>query len=71
MDEIDAGVEQATPAWTVFGDLMAGLVGAFVLILVGVLGVQLELATSLQAEVQKRQVEERRREAEKQRRLAE
>jgi len=63
MDEIDAGVEHSTPVWAVFGDLMSGLLGAFVLILVGVLGVQLELATSLEAEVQKRRIEEQRREA--------
>ena len=61
MDETDAGVEQIAPVWTVFGDLMSGLLGAFVLILVGVLGVQLELATNLEAEVQKRQLEEKRR----------
>ncbi|MBP6708813.1 MAG: OmpA family protein [Candidatus Accumulibacter sp.] len=61
MDETDAGVEQIAPVWTVFGDLMSGLLGAFVLILVGVLGVQLELATHLEAEVQKRQLEEKRR----------
>ena len=63
MEEIDAGIEHSTPVWAVFGDLMSGLLGAFVLILVGVLGVQLELATSLEAEVQKRRVEEQRREA--------
>jgi flagellar motor protein MotB len=40
---------------------MSGLLGAFVLILVAVLGVQLELASTLQAEVKKRQVEEQRR----------
>jgi flagellar motor protein MotB len=40
---------------------MSGLLGACVLILVGVLGIQLELATHLEAEVQKRQMEERRR----------
>ena len=61
MDETDDGVEQIAPVWTVFGDLMSGLLGAFVLILVGVLGVQLELATHLEAEVQKRQLEEKRR----------
>ena len=44
-----------------FTDLMSGLLGAFVLILVGVLGVQLELVTSLEAEIQKRQQEEQRR----------
>jgi len=63
MDEIDAGIEHSAPVWAVFGDLMSGLLGAFVLILVGVLGVQLELATTLEAEVQKRRIEEQRREA--------
>jgi len=55
------GIEHTAPVWAVFGDLMSGLLGAFVLILVGVLGVQLELATTLQAEVAKRQLEEQRR----------
>ena len=63
MENIDASVDHSTPVWAVFGDLMAGLLGAFVLILVGVLGVQLELVTSLEAEIQKRQQEEQRREA--------
>lgn len=61
MEEVDASVEQTAPVWAVFGDLMAGLLGAFVLILVGVLGVQLELVSTLEAEVKKRQVEEQRR----------
>jgi hypothetical protein len=61
MDEIDGGIEHAAPIWAVFGDLMSGLLGAFVLILVGVLGVHLELASSLETEVQKRKVEEQRR----------
>jgi len=61
MDNSDAGLEQTAPVWAVFGDLMSGLLGAFVLILVGVLGVQLELATNLEAEVKKRQIEEQRR----------
>jgi flagellar motor protein MotB len=61
MDDIDGGVDTSAPVWAVFGDLMAGLLGAFVLMLVGVLGLQLELASNLQAEVQKRQVEEQRR----------
>jgi flagellar motor protein MotB len=60
MDERDDTAHSA-PVWAVFGDLMSGLLGAFVLILVGVLGVQLELASSLEAEVQKRQLEEQRR----------
>jgi flagellar motor protein MotB len=55
------GIEHTAPVWAVFGDLMSGLLGAFVLILVAVLGVQLELATNLQAEVKKRQIEEQRR----------
>ncbi len=61
MDDIDASVEQTAPIWAVFGDLMSGLLGAFVLLLVAVVGVQLELASSLQAEVHKRQIEEQRR----------
>jgi flagellar motor protein MotB len=55
------GIEQTAPVWAVFGDLMSGLLGAFVLILVAVLGVQLELATSLEAEINKHKVEEQRR----------
>jgi flagellar motor protein MotB len=60
MEECD-GIEQTAPVWAVFGDLMSGLLGAFVLILVGVVGVQMQLASNLEAEVQKRQVEEQRR----------
>lgn len=61
--EADQGTEPAPPVWAVFGDLMAGVLGAFVLMLVLVLGVQMELANSLQAEVAKRQAEEQRRQA--------
>ncbi len=61
MDDTDTTVEPIAPVWIVFGDLMSGLLGAFVLILVGVVGVQLELATHLEAEVQKRKHEEQRR----------
>jgi len=61
MDEVDAGIDPSTPVWAVFGDLMSGLLGAFVLMLVCVLGVQLELVSNLQSEVQKRQAEEQRR----------
>ena len=57
----DDGVEQTAPVWAVFGDLMSGLLGAFVLVLVGVLVVQMDLVTNLQAEVAKRQSEEQRR----------
>lgn len=61
MDDSDAGMEQTAPVWAVFGDLMSGLLGAFVLLLVGVLVVQLQLATRLDGEVKKRQIEEQRR----------
>ena len=57
----DGANESAAPVWAVFGDLMSGLLGAFVLILVGVLGVQMELASHLEAEINKRQMEEQRR----------
>jgi flagellar motor protein MotB len=60
MEDVDS-IEQTAPVWAVFGDLMSGLLGAFVLILVGVLGVQMELTSSLEAEVKKRQLEEQRR----------
>jgi flagellar motor protein MotB len=63
MDDSDAGLEQSAPVWAVFGDLMAGLLGAFVLMLVWVLGMQLELASSLEAEVKKRQIEQQQRQA--------
>ena len=59
--EDEDGTDHTAPVWAVFGDLMSGLVGAFVLILVGVLVVQMDLVASLQAEVQKRQQEEQRR----------
>ena len=49
------------PVWAVFGDLMSGVVGAFVLILISVLAMQMDLVTSLQAEVAKRHEEESRR----------
>jgi flagellar motor protein MotB len=61
MDDADAGLEQTAPVWAVFGDLMSGLLGAFVLLLVGVLVVQLQLTVHLQDEVKKREVEEQRR----------
>ena len=54
-EELDGGLEPAVPVWAVFGDLMSGLLGAFVLILVCVLGMQIDLATQLEAEVKQRQ----------------
>jgi flagellar motor protein MotB len=60
-DIADEGGLETAPVWAVFGDLMAGLLGAFVLILVGVLVVQMDLVANLEAEVKKRQQEEQRR----------
>jgi flagellar motor protein MotB len=61
MEELQHDQGQETPVWAIFGDLMAGVVGIFVLILVWVLGYQVELAQSLREEVSKRQAEEQRR----------
>jgi flagellar motor protein MotB len=61
VEELDDSLSQDTPVWAIFGDLMAGLVGVFVLLLVWTLGIQVELAQSLEAEIQKRQAEEQRR----------
>jgi len=60
-DDIDGGLEEPTvPVWAVFGDLMSGLLGAFVLILVCALGMQMDLATRLDAEVKQRQADAQR-----------
>lgn len=61
MEELRDELSQETPVWAVFGDLMAGLVGIFVLILVWVLGYQVQLAQTLREETSKRQLEEQRR----------
>lgn len=61
LDDSDVAAQQAAPVWAVFGDLMAGLLGAFVLVLVGLLLAQIDLAATLEAEVQKRRIEEQRR----------
>ncbi|MGH8789796.1 MAG: OmpA family protein [Cupriavidus necator] len=61
-EELDAVVEPTVPAWAVFGDLMSVLLGAFVLVLLGVIGVQMELSARLEAEVKQRQEEAQRRE---------
>lgn len=60
-DDSDDGGQHAAPVWAVFGDLMAGLLGAFVLVLVGVLVVQMDLVANLQSEMEKRKQEEQRR----------
>ncbi|SAK44911.1 membrane protein [Caballeronia hypogeia] len=60
-EEIDGGTEHAAPIWAAFADLMSVLLGAFVLILVGVIGVQLQLENKLDEEVKHRQMETQRR----------
>ncbi|EKS69819.1 MULTISPECIES: OmpA family protein [Caballeronia] len=60
-EEIDGGAEHAAPIWAAFADLMSVLLGAFVLILVGVIGVQLQLENKLDEEVKHRQEETQRR----------
>lgn len=59
--EGDDSAEITAPIWAVFGDLMAGLVGAFVLVFIGVLLSQIDLVNNLQSEIAKRQQEEARR----------
>ena len=61
MLDLESEGESSSPTWIAFADLMTGLLGAFVLLLVGVMATQLELASSLEAEVQKRQAEEQKR----------
>ncbi|MGZ2748659.1 OmpA family protein [Burkholderia stagnalis] len=56
-DEIDGGTESAAPVWPAFADLMSVLLGAFVLILVGVIGMQLQLTSKLEEAVRQRQQE--------------
>ncbi|WP_109126397.1 OmpA family protein [Dyella sp. C11] len=60
-DDIEIEGESATPIWAAFGDLMSVLLGAFVLILVGVIGVQLQLSHQLDEEVKQHQAEAQRR----------
>jgi len=55
-DEIDDGAS-AAPVWPAFADLMSVLLGAFVLILVGVIGMQLQLTSKLEEAVSARQQE--------------
>ena len=59
--ELEELKEDSPPIWAIFGDLMSGLVGVFVLLLIWVVGYQLELSKSLEEEVAKRQAEEQRR----------
>jgi flagellar motor protein MotB len=61
MQEHDADVEATSATWISFADLMTSLLGAFVLLLVGVMAAQLDMASQLEVEVQKRQIEEQKR----------
>jgi flagellar motor protein MotB len=64
MDEMrhDEGDELGSSAWIAFGDLLAGVLGAFVLVLAAALIGQLDLAERLQLEQRERQAEQARRE---------
>ena len=61
--ESEGQAELGTPVWAAFGDLMAVLLGAFVLVLVGVIAVQGELALRLDEEVARREAEAQQRQA--------
>lgn len=63
ISELDDGLDQEPPIWAIFGDLMTGLVGVFVLLLVWTLGFQLELSQTLEQEIHKREIAEQRRQA--------
>src|SRR5471032_1268653 len=61
IEDIDGVVETVAPVWPAFADLMSVLLGAFMLIMIGVIGVQLELSSKLEQEVKQRQMETQRR----------
>jgi flagellar motor protein MotB len=61
ISELDEGLSQEPPIWAIFGDLMSGLVGVFVLLLVWTLGFQLELSQALKEEISQRESEQQRR----------
>ena len=61
MEQLEGGEQQSAPVWAIFSDLMAALVGILALILVWVIGIQLELSQSLAEEIEKREAEEQRR----------
>ena len=60
-DDLEVETESTAPIWAAFGDLMSVLLGVFVLILVGVIGVQLQLSHRLDEAVRQRQAEVQRR----------
>ena len=59
-EEVEFEGESTAPIWA-FGDLMSVLLGVFVLILVGVIGVQLQLSHKLEVAQKQRQAEQQRR----------
>ncbi|RJP83919.1 MAG: hypothetical protein C4518_20620 [Desulfobacteraceae bacterium] len=61
METLEHLDDHSPPIWAIFGDLMSGLVGVFVLLLVWTIGYQVELSHSLQEEIHKRKAEEQRR----------
>lgn len=61
MEALEDLSSHTPPIWAIFGDLMSGLVGVFVLFLVWTLGFQIELSQLLKEEVHKRKAEEQRR----------
>ena len=54
---LDDGLQEGPPIWAIFGDLMTGLVGVFVLLLIWALGFQLELAKTLEEVESARELE--------------
>lgn len=61
--EVDDEAGLSAPVWASFGDLMSVLLGAFVLVLVGVIAVQAQLASRLDEEVKRREQEAMQRKA--------
>lgn len=60
-DDIEFDAESGAPIWAAFGDLMSVLLGVFVLILVGMIGVQQQLSHRLDEEMKQRQLEAQKR----------
>ncbi|KIQ97727.1 OmpA family protein [Lysobacter sp. A03] len=56
-DEIELDTESTATTWAAFGDLMSVLLGAFVLILAGVIAMQVQLSNQLDETVKQREAE--------------
>ncbi len=59
-DEIELDSESTSTTWAAFGDLMSVLLGAFVLILAGVIATQLQLSNQLDETVKQHELEAQR-----------